>query len=523
IPGLVAENLYSNIHLAIAAGSYVRLASAAVVGGDGNGRLDPGETAEIRIVLENAGVLAGADGVTATIACDDPYVQLIDASSSFGSIPAGGSASSASDPFTIAVDQGVPDGREIVFRVSMTWSGASNEETATFPIGAPIASDDFESGNHGWSQDPTHTASTGAWALVDPNPTAYQPGDDATPPPGAICWVTAQNSAEGTDDVDNGISALRSPVWDLSAHGSVALYINYFHGQRDPGDDAGDFFRIDLSNNGGATFPANLLLLGDAYHAPAWTALQVRLEDHLPLTSQMVLRLQAADGLASGDIVEAGIDDLALLSGGGGNEPPAAPLLFAPADGEPVGPAPELVLQNAVDPEADPLSYGFLVYSDSLLTSVVRAANAVPEGAGQTSWIVVPPLGDGTFWWRAYAEDWAAAGLCSAPFTFTIDASTGIAAGGAAAPFYAPTPNPATSAGTTIRFLLPSGGRVRADVFDAAGRRVRQIARGVFPAGVQTLQWDGRDQRGAEAAGGVYFVRIRTDEEERTVKVILVR
>jgi flagellar hook assembly protein FlgD len=60
-------------------------------------------------------------------------------------------------------------------------------------------------------------------------------------------------------------------------------------------------------------------------------------------------------------------------------------------------------------------------------------------------------------------------------------------------------------------------------VFDANGRRVRQLARGVFPAGAQLIHWDGRDQRGNEVAAGVYFIRLRTGEEEKSMKVVLIR
>jgi flagellar hook assembly protein FlgD len=52
---------------------------------------------------------------------------------------------------------------------------------------------------------------------------------------------------------------------------------------------------------------------------------------------------------------------------------------------------------------------------------------------------------------------------------------------------------------------------------------VRQLARGIFPAGAQAIRWDGLDQRGHEAAPGVYFVRLRANDEERTVKLVLIR
>jgi hypothetical protein len=45
-------------------------------------------------------------------------------------------------------------------------------------------------------------------------------------------------------------------------------------------------------------------------------------------------------------------------------------------------------------------------------------------------------------------------------------------------------------------------------VFDASGRLVRGLASGVFPAGIRSVTWDGRNDRGERASAGVYFVRL---------------
>jgi hypothetical protein len=180
-------------------------------------------------------------------------------------------------------------------------------------VGDPVYSNDFETTSD-WSQDPSHTAGTGAFVRIDPNGTDYQPEDDATPAPGVYGWITAQNSAVGTDDVDNGVAATRSPVIDLSAYGSAHLSMKYFHGQRDAGDDpSGDFYRIDVSNDGGSTYPVNLVSFGDVSTAANWRSLEVDLEGVIALTDQMRLRVQAADGTLEGDIVEGGVDDIVVL------------------------------------------------------------------------------------------------------------------------------------------------------------------------------------------------------------------
>ena len=85
------------------------------------------------------------------------------------------------------------------------------------------------------------------------------------------------------------------------------------------------------------------------------------------------------------------------------------------------------------------------------------------------------------------------------------------------------TPNPLHARGE-ITFALPSDGPVWATVYDMAGRRVRRFYNGEsLPAGPHTVAWDGNDDGGAPAASGIYFVRVRTASETRTVKAVLMR
>jgi Putative metal-binding motif/FlgD Ig-like domain/Thrombospondin type 3 repeat len=69
-------------------------------------------------------------------------------------------------------------------------------------------------------------------------------------------------------------------------------------------------------------------------------------------------------------------------------------------------------------------------------------------------------------------------------------------------------PNP-TRAGTEITFELPpTGGRVRLQIFDVAGRRVAVLVDGDLPGGRHSARWEGRDANGARAATGMYFYRL---------------
>ncbi len=46
-------------------------------------------------------------------------------------------------------------------------------------------------------------------------------------------------------------------------------------------------------------------------------------------------------------------------------------------------------------------------------------------------------------------------------------------------------------------------------VYDASGRRVRTLAAGEWPAGEQSVRWDGRDESGDRVGAGLYFVRLQ--------------
>lgn len=62
-----------------------------------------------------------------------------------------------------------------------------------------------------------------------------------------------------------------------------------------------------------------------------------------------------------------------------------------------------------------------------------------------------------------------------------------------------------------------------ADVFDAAGRRVRRIDDRTRPAGPQEVAWDGRDDAANPVAVGVYFIRARGAELELVTRVVRTR
>jgi hypothetical protein len=102
-------------------------------------------------------------------------------------------------------------------------------------------------------------------------------------------------------------------------------------------------------------------------------------------------------------------------------------------------------------------------------------------------------------------------------------ATTDAAGAPAAGASLAVTPNPASD-GCALRFVTTSGGRVRAQVWDAAGRLVRRLDDAWRPAGAQSIAWDGRDDAGAPVPPGAYFARVtREGTADLRTRITIVR
>jgi hypothetical protein len=83
-------------------------------------------------------------------------------------------------------------------------------------------------------------------------------------------------------------------------------------------------------------------------------------------------------------------------------------------------------------------------------------------------------------------------------------------------------PNPFNPT-TRIPFELSRGGRVSLEVYDVAGRRVRRVLDGTFPAGSHAAEWDGRDDSGQPASSGVYFYRMASAAKVETRRMVLLK
>ena len=117
----------------------VRFNNVAVydTGGDGDHRLDAGETDELEVTLKNLGLPASS--VNATLTSPSPYITITDGSSSYGSIGTGEMKSNSTDHFDITVSSTCPLGQEIEFILNITASGSySTYDTFNLNVGTAL-------------------------------------------------------------------------------------------------------------------------------------------------------------------------------------------------------------------------------------------------------------------------------------------------------------------------------------------------------------------------------------------------
>ncbi|MBL4591078.1 MAG: hypothetical protein JKY96_03875 [Phycisphaerales bacterium] len=166
--------------------------------------------------------------------------------------------------------------------------------------------------NTGWSVGaPSDTATTGIWERVNPQFTDAQPEDDHTAA-GTLCWITdgAAGASLGANDIDGGATTLTSPILDASAAGQAVLVYHRWYSNNSGVTPNADSMLVEISNNNGGSWST---LETVTENANAWVEKRFTISDFVTPTNQMRIRFVASD-FGDGSIVEAGVDDLQILT-----------------------------------------------------------------------------------------------------------------------------------------------------------------------------------------------------------------
>ncbi|MBP7149090.1 MAG: immune inhibitor A [Acidobacteria bacterium] len=257
--------------------------------------------------------------------------------------------------------------------------GESDAAPASYPF-----FDGFEDGNDRWL--------AGQWTVS--NAAAYEGARSVdnsfgSSNPWSGWYVLALGSA-----LD--LSAAQAPTWTFLVRGRAGY------------DQS---LRAQVSTDGGLGW-ADLWAAGFNY--TTWTKIQVPLDGY----KRAGVRFRFV--YTGGCCVDA--ESIFLDNVGIGGPEPGPPAAHSPAEGETVSEVrPTLVIDNAFDPQSDPLTYNFEVYADPGLTNLVAQVPSVAEGEPRTTWAIDTDLADNHgYWWRCRASDGAAQGPWMAPASFVV-------------------------------------------------------------------------------------------------------
>jgi hypothetical protein len=101
--------------------------------GDGNGQIDPGESAKIAVQLKNTGVL-GATGITATLTSSTPGVTITQGTSAYPALPALGGSGTNTAPFLFTVPIDAPCRLTIDFTLTVSYTGGASPKVFSFTV-----------------------------------------------------------------------------------------------------------------------------------------------------------------------------------------------------------------------------------------------------------------------------------------------------------------------------------------------------------------------------------------------------
>ncbi|HPF34758.1 MAG TPA: M14 family zinc carboxypeptidase [Candidatus Krumholzibacteria bacterium] len=486
---LFDENLWPSLYQIMAAGLYVSAHTPLVLGGDGNGRLDAGETAGLSFTVENLGVTASASDVTVTLSSDDPYITLLSNSRSLGGLAAIGSVSLAGDPIMVAVDPALPASRNVSVHVTVDADGVIAEFDLAFPAGSEsvLFSDDFESGTGAWTL-------TGSWAATSSS------------------YHSASNSLTDTPAGDYPNNASTSATLASPIPVGAGAVLSFWHKYEI--ESGYDYGYVQASANGSTW---TTLASFDGYQN-SWQQVEVSLDAFAGQTTYLRFSFVTDYSVTYDGWY---IDDVTVTGLGSTNGLPAAPALLSPADGGLLAAGETLVCAESTDPESAPVTYGFRVYDSPELTNLVWSTSGVSAAGGQAEALPAGLTEGVTYYWRAFAADDQEWGLMGETRSFTVDAASGVNLG--LDRLFVRSLGATGAQGARLELNLPAAGDLTVQVFNARGQMVRSLAAGDMASGRHVLSWDGRDASGRAVSSGLYFVRAAAGRERVVERLTLVR
>jgi len=492
------ENLPAAMAIAKAAGSYAGVSDKAVIGGgNGNDTLDPGETVELWLNINNKSLESNLTTVTAVLASDDPYLEILQPVADYGAFSPRQTKSNGSQSFIIGCDSVCPGGHRAVVYVKLTADGVNlprdsfGIEIGVFPEDA-VLFDDVEQGTGVWS----HSGANDLWHITGYD--NYSPGHS---------WYSGWEGLwQYSDNMDCRL--VSGPVSSLG-YNKFEFWHKY---DLEPGYDFG---YTEISTNGGIEWQQ----VGPAYTGKAdWNRQSLDLSNY---TGTVRIGFRMYSDISVHDYAGWYIDDIKITGISDTNKAPTRPVAILPNRDTVDVSRPMLAVAKCTDPNGNKIHYGFKVYSDSLLSVLAASTDS---SMTDTVWQVSPPLLQGRYWWRAYADDGKLRSLFSAPRTFYN--TNGITAIPPQNPAHYKLnlcyPNPAGNL-VAIPYQLPQKGPLEIKIYNVTGQVIRRLFSGVQGPGNYSVQWDLKDDTGGSVSSGIYICQLSSVGYYGSQKLTVIR
>lgn len=145
-----------------ASGPYLLVESKSIseVSGNGNGRIDPGETIDFTVNLFNNGD-DPANNISGTLSCVSEYVTLTTASGDFGSLNPGEQGSAT---FTFEISEDAPEATPFTLILNVNANGGSYVNSYNYNYSIGLVVEDFETG--GFTSFPWTFSGNANWQAI---------------------------------------------------------------------------------------------------------------------------------------------------------------------------------------------------------------------------------------------------------------------------------------------------------------------------------------------------------------------
>ncbi|OYD17289.1 hypothetical protein CH330_00520, partial [candidate division WOR-3 bacterium JGI_Cruoil_03_51_56] len=435
-------------------------------GGNGDGKIDPGETAQLILVLRNTGLGHGYD-VTGILRSGDSRFQVSDSVGAFGDIPKDTIGNNSADPFVVHADASIPRETAIPCTLDVTAEGYTETVLFTVVIGEIRAIDPIPDG-------PRQPALYWAYDDVDSNYTERP----------EFAWVEVNSIGTRLNFPQNDdvlMVNLPSGFGPLKFYGQRYTQVSV---SADGWICPGNHTQTNFTNTPlpSSSAPPGVIALnwddlypgydssGYVYYyhnaANGWFIIEY---DSVPYYSQRSIR----------DKCEAIFYDTTVTTPSGDN---VFVCQYLTANG---------YTSNTIGIQDPTKTIGI----QCLFNGNYHQGCPVITGGRAIKYTTVQPL-------TGIADETARLGAGIGGSHFEV------------------WPNP-VQAWARVRFGLKHESAVKLVVFDRTGRQVRSLLETGLKPGDYSVYWKGRDDAGKHLAQGVYFLRFEAEGEQLTKKAVL--